>query len=190
MVGTTAATMSGDFIEGGDWLELGFAAGIAFDQQLSDRFSLVAGLSMIQKGGRRLQLSTDSDTTYGFQTAYLELPILVRAAFDISGRNWYLAPVAGLSVGYNLSCGHKPGDRLTFTKTCDEEAPGGVVEKFELAVPVGVHFWRQFEGGSRVLLELQYEIGLTNTFSAATDAGQTARNNVWLFRFGFAVSFH
>ncbi len=62
------------------------------------------------------------------------------------------------------------------------------MEQLELSVPIGLVWSIEFPGGSRfTIADVSYHIGLTNVFSAAKDAGLTAKNAAWVFQFGFAI---
>jgi hypothetical protein len=188
MVGPTAASMSGSFIEQTDGVELGIAATIVLDQQLGERWSLVTGVGWVQKGGKSVVFASAPDSAYGFQSSYLQVPLLARAAFPISGGPWFIAPFAGMAMGLKVGCKYKNADHFEFEEDgCDESTPGGNPESVEFTVPLGMNLWREFPGGSRVVLEARYEPGLTNVFEAASDASHAARNNIFSARFGFLL---
>ena len=126
MAGPSAATMRGDFIEGRNGSELGASFALTLDRELSDRWAFVTGIHMIQKGGKKLTLSSETGNTYGFQTMYLQVPLLARAAFALSDGPWYVAPFSGLAIGLNTSCKHKDGEQFEFEEEgCNEDSPGG-----------------------------------------------------------------
>jgi len=55
-------------------------------------------------------------------------------------------------------------------------------------VPFGAAFAVEFPGGSRfTVLDVGYELGLSNVLGDAKAAGQSAKNGVLSFRFGFAA---
>lgn len=190
MGGFAGATMTGSYIRGSSGPEMGFHFFGMIDREFSERWALEAGVSWMQKGGKKLVLSDHSGEgeTYGFQTSYLQVPVLARITFPISGGPWFFAPFAGAALGANVGCKHKEGDRFEFEEEpCDENSPGGKPKTLELSIPFGVYLWHEFPGESRVLLGLKYEVGLTNAFTAAEEFSQAARNNVFLFLFGFAL---
>jgi len=188
MVGPTAAGMSGSYIEGTDGVELGIGATLVLDHQFGDRWALVTGVGWVQKGGKSVTLSSASDSAYGFQSSYLQVPLLARAALPISGGPWSIAPFVGVAIGLNVGCKHKSADQFEFEEEgCDENSPGGEPRTLEFSAPFGVNVWREFPGGSRIVLEARYEPGLTNTFEAASDDGKSARNNIFAARFGFLL---
>lgn len=185
--GPTASTMSGSFIEGSQGLELGFSGGLVFELEFGQTWSLVSGIHWVQKGGKRLALSTESET-YGFQTAYFQLPVLVRIAFPVSNNAWYVAPFTGLMIAAKVGCKYKPGDQFEFEEEpCDETTPGGMPKSLELSTPFGANVWKEYIGGSRFMLEFRYELGWSNVFSVASDAGQIAKHNALIARFGFTL---
>lgn len=188
LVGPSAATMSGSYIKGSSGLEWGFAAFINIDKEFGDRWSFVTGINVIQKGGKKLMLAIHGDSTYGYQSMYLQLPLLIRAKFPFASGKWYVAPYSGFFIGGNLSMAWKPGEQFEFEEEgADENSPGGKPKKLEMGIPIGLHIWRQFPGGSRFMFDLHYELGLANVFQEAQDAGLKAKNNVICAMFGFSV---
>lgn len=188
MVGPTVASMSGSYIEATDGVELGVGAGLVLDHQFGDRWALVTGIGWVQKGGKSVTLSSAPDSSYGFQSSYLQVPLLARAALPLSGGPWSIAPFAGVAFGLNVGCKYKNADEFEFEEDgCDEDTPGGKPRPIEFSVPFGVNVWREFPGGSRVILEARYELGLTNVFEAASDMSHAARNNIFSARFGFLL---
>lgn len=188
MGGPTAATMSGNYIKSVDGRELGFSFTFSIDRKFGKTWAFVTGFSLVQKGGMHVELSTEPGQKYGYQSSYLQVPLLLRAAFPVFGGSWYIAPFSGLTVGTNAGLKYKDASRFEFEEEgANENSPGGKPEKLELGIPIGAQFWREFPGGSRFMLGVHYEIGLTNIFQGAADAGQTARNSTLIFQFGFAL---
>ncbi|NIA31358.1 MAG: outer membrane beta-barrel protein [Actinobacteria bacterium] len=188
LAGPTAATLSGSYIQGSSGLEMGFSFWLTIERRFNSRWAFETGFGWVQKGGKKILLSGDDSQTYGFQTSYLQIPLLIRATFPIAGGPWYIAPYTGLAIGSNVGCKHKLSDELEFDEEpCDENSPGGKSKTLEFSIPIGAHFWHEFPGGSRFMLDLHYEYGLTNVFTAAADAGQVARNNVLVAMFGFSL---
>jgi hypothetical protein len=189
MAGFAGASMSGSYIESSSGFEKGFHFFATIDREFNDRWSMETGISWIQKGGSKLALSglSADGATYGFQTSYLQVPILVRLNFPISNGPWHVVPFAGLAIGSNAGGKYKDGDRFEFEEdaTLDENSPGGSPKTLELSVPFGSYVWINFPGESRFILGAKFEIGLTNVFTAAEEAGQQARNNVLVLMFGF-----
>jgi len=189
MAGFVGATMGGSYIEGSSGFERGFHGMLSIDREINDRWSIETGFSWMQKGGSKLALSgLDEDgATYGYQFSYIQVPILARLKFPISGGPWHIVPFAGVAIGTNAGGKYKDGDRFEFEEdaTVDENSPGGKAKTLELSVPLGSYFWVEFPGDSRFIFGLKYELGLTNVFTAAEEAGKTARNNALMMMFGF-----
>jgi hypothetical protein len=189
MAGFAGATMNGSYIEGSNGLEMGFHFFVTLDREFNDRWSIESGFSWIQKGGKELSLSGTSQggATHGFQTSYLQVPVLLRLKFPIAGGPWYVVPFAGAAIGTYAGGSYKEGNRFEFAEdaTLDENSPGGKPKSLELSVPFGSYFWINFPGDSRFILGVKFELGLTNVFTAAEDAGQKARNNTLVLMFGF-----
>ncbi len=186
MAGPSLGIMTGSFVDDSGF-EAGFSGGLLLDFQLGEKWAFVTGIQFIQKGALKVKVPSAGGGTHGFQSAYLQVPILGRVAFALSGGPWHLAPFSGFAIGINVGCKSKDGDRFEFEDECDETTPGGNMKTLEYSIPVGLHFWREFPGGSRFMLEARYEFGLNNVFDQAADAGQSARNNVMRFMFGFAL---
>lgn len=190
MAGFVGSSMSGSYIESSSGFEKGFHGMLSIDRELNSRWSIEAGFSWMQKGGSKLALSgvSEGDSTYGYQFSYIQLPILARLKFPISGGPWHIVPFAGVAIGSNAGGKYKNGDSFEFAEDAkvDENSPGGKTETLELSVPFGSYVWIEFPGGSRFSLGLKFEVGLTNVFTAAADAGQTARNQSVMLMFGFA----
>lgn len=184
--GFASASMSGNYIEGSDGREWGFNFFLSLDREISQRWSIETGISWIQKGGQKLQLAGVPDRTVGFQTSYLQLPVLARYKFPVSNGPWHIVPFAGIALGANVGCAHKDGNRFEFEEDpCDENSPGGKPKELELSIPFGSYFWIEYKGGSRFILGLKYDLGLTNVFTAAEETGLQARNGALVFMFGF-----
>lgn len=186
MAGFTGGTISGSYIESSDGLELGFSGSLLVDTKIGSRFTLMAGAGWIQKGGKKLKLADNNETTYGYQSSYIQIPIYFKAAFPIS-RKWSIAPFSGVFFAFHGGTNWKEGEQFTFNNNVDENSPGGKVKNLELGIPIGIDFWIEFEGGSRLILEARYDIGLTNIFEAAAALNNTARNSVLIGMFGFTI---
>jgi len=187
LAGPTAATMTGSYISSKSGLELGFSFLATLDAEFGEHWGVAAGVGWYQKGGNKLQLADqDSGETTGYQTSYLAVPITGRYKFRFS--MFSLAAYTGIEVGFGSSCQVKPGNQFEFDETCEEQTPGGTLEKLEVGIPFGLAWAIEFPGGSRfTIVDASYRMGLTNTLSAAEAAGQTAKNAVWVFQFGFAI---
>jgi Outer membrane protein beta-barrel domain len=187
MAGPTISSMTGSFIEQSDGFEWGVHLKGTFGTRLFGDTWLQTGVGFIQKGGSKLTLSTDDTMTYGFTTAYLQVPFLIRQEFHPGNGPWALGPIVGLSLGSNTGCKTKPGDELEFPYSCADSLPGGDVKSLELALPVGLDVWIEFPGASRFMLEARYEIGLTNVLEEAALLNQSVRQNVLVVMFGFTL---
>jgi hypothetical protein len=190
LAGFATATVGGSYIEGSSGRELGFHAVGVIDREFNDRWAFETGISWIQKGGKKLILSDHaaSGETYGFQTSYLQIPLLIRAKFPISGGPWFIAPFAGIAIGANVGSKHKNGEAFEFEEEgSTANSPGGEPQTLELSVPLGSYLWIEFPGDSRFFFGLKYEVGLTNVYQAAADLDQSSYNKVLVPMFGFVV---
>jgi hypothetical protein len=185
--GPTAATMNGSYITSKSGLELGWSFLLTLDAEFGKNWGVEAGAGWYQKGGNKLQLADQPEgETTGYQTSYLAVPITGRYKFRFS--TFSLAAYTGIKVGWGSSCQVKPGNQFEFDESCEESTPGGTLESLEFAIPFGLAWSIEFPGGSRfTIVDVGYHLGLTNTLSAAKAAGQTAKNGVWVFQFGFAI---
>ena len=189
LAGFATATVGGSYIEGSSGREMGFHGMAVLDREFNDRWSLETGFGWMQKGGKKLTLSDHaaSGETYGFQSSYLEIPILIRAKFPIGG-SWFIAPFAGIAIGANVGSKYKNGEAFEFEEEgSTETSPGGKPQTLELSVPLGSYFWIEFPGDSRFFLGLKYELGLTNVYQAGSDLGQSSHNKVLVPLFGFVA---
>ena len=188
LAGPTAGTISGSYVTDAGSRELGFSGFATLDREFGGIWGLHMALGWTQKGVDQAEVADDPGETWGYSTSYLEVPISVQAKFRFADGKLSLAPHAGIGIGMSLGCKIKPGTQFEFDETCDETTTGGTLQTLDLSVPVGAAFSVEFAGGSRfTILDLAYSFGLTNVFTAAADAGQTARNGVLSFRFGFAM---
>lgn len=188
LAGPTAGTMSGSYVDASSGVEMGFSFLATIDREFGDVLALTLGAGWVQKGGRKLALADAGGDTYGYQTSYVEVPLALSAKFRFASGRLSLAPHAGVAVGFGMGCKVKPGDQFEFDETCGADTPGGEHKSMEVNVPFGVAFAVEFPGGSRfTILDVGYELGLSNVLSAAEAAGQSAKNGVFSFRFGFAV---
>ena len=188
MAGPTASLMSGDYVTSSSGLELGWSFLATLDHEFNETWGLEVGAGWYQKGANRIELADTPGETWGYSTSYFLAPIQVRTKFRVAGGRLSLAPHTGVAVGIALGCKVKPGGQFEFDDKCEESSPGGTLEKLELSVPIGVAFSVEHPGGSRfTVIDLQYHLGLTNAFSAAKDAGMSAKNGMFVFQFGFAI---
>jgi len=186
LAGPTASTMTGDYINSTSGLELGFSFLLTMDREFGDHWAFATAVGWMQKGGEKLELADQGGDQYGYSTSYVVVPLNVRYKFRFS--RFSLAPYTGIDIGVNLGCKVKPSSQFEFDETCEEGSPGGTMEKLELSVPIGLVWSIEFPGGSRfTIADVSYNVGLTNVFSAAKDAGLTAKNAVWVYQFGFAI---
>ena len=125
MAGPVAATISGSYIESSNGLELGFSAQLVIDHRLGNRYTVMAGVGWIQKGGKKLRLADHDESTYGYQSSYVQIPVHFKAAFPIS-RHWSMAPFSGIFFAFNLSAKWKEGHRFEFKHDVDDNSPGGI----------------------------------------------------------------
>lgn len=179
--------MTGSYITSKSGLELGFSFLATLDREFGDHWAFATGVGWYQKGGNKLQLSDQPDGEItGFQTAYVSVPLTGRYKFRFS--TFSLQAYTGVEVGIGMGCQVKPGNQFEFDDTCEEDTPGGTLESLEFGIPFGLAWSIEFAGGSRfTIVDASYHLGLTNTLSAAKEAGQTAKNGVWVFQFGFAI---
>ncbi|UCG86639.1 MAG: PorT family protein [Gemmatimonadota bacterium] len=184
--GPTVSTMTGDYITSTSGLELGFSFLATLDREFGEHWGIEAGVGWYQKGGEKLELADEGGDRYGYSTSYLEVPLKVRYKFRFS--NFSLAPYSGVAIGLGLGCKFKPSEQFEFDDVCDEGTPGGNLQSAEVGIPIGLTWSIEFPGGSRfTIADVSYHLGLTNVFSVAKNAGQTARNSVWVYQFGFAL---
>jgi hypothetical protein len=184
--GPTFGDMTGDFVEGSEGREVGVYLAVTVERQIGGNFALVTGVAFMQKGGMKLSLSSHDDR-WGFRTTYLQIPLLLRHAFQIPNSRWSIAPYAGPALNLNTGCALKDADHFHFDLECEEGSPGGVPKSMEVSAPIGVAFWHEFEGGSRFVLETRLDLGFSNVFEEAGDLGMSARNNVLQAMFGFSL---
>lgn len=188
LAGPTAGMMGGSYVDASTGVEMGFSFLATVDREFGDVFAVTLGAGWVQKGGRKLALADAGGDTYGYQTSYVQVPLSLSAKFRFSGGRLSLAPHAGVAVGFGMGCKVKPGDQFEFDDSCGTDTPGGELTSVELSVPFGAAFAVEFPGGSRfTVLDVGYELGLSNVLGAAEAAGQSAKNGVLSFRFGFAA---
>jgi hypothetical protein len=186
MFGPTASSMTGDYIVSSSGLELGVSFLATLDREFGKHFAFATGIGWYQKGGEKLELADQGGSRFGYSTSYLKVPLKAHYKFRFS--TFSLAPYTGIEVGIGLGCKVKPSEQFEFDEACEEDTPGGTLEKLDLSVPIGLTWSIEFPGGSRfTIADVSYHVGLTNVFSAAQAAGQKARNAVWVYQFGFAI---
>jgi hypothetical protein len=187
IAGPTASSLSGSYVTDAGSRELGFSFLATLDREFGRVWGIQVGVGWVQKGGDNTALAGTTGT-WGYSTSYVEVPISLQAKFRFANGKLSLAPHAGIGIGLGMGCQVKPGTQFEFEDKCDETTTGGTLESLELSVPFGAAFSVEFAGGSRfTILDLAYDYGLSNVFTAAADAGQTARNGALSFRFGFAM---
>lgn len=188
LAGPTAGQMSGSYIDASSGVEMGFSFLATLDREIGNVFAVTLGAGWVQKGGSKLALADAGGDTFGYQTSYVEIPLSLSAKFRFSNGRLSLAPHAGVAVGFGMGCKVKPGEQFEFDETCGADTPGGELTSLELSAPFGVAFAVEFPGGSRfTVLDVGYSLGLSNVLGAADAAGQSAKNGVFSFRFGFAA---
>lgn len=191
MGGPTFSTMNGSFIDGSDGIEVGFSAALRVDKSMGKNWSFVTGIQWIQKGGKRLELPGSGGEQHTFVTQYLQFPLMLRKSFAISDGPWHIAPFTGLNLGMGLGCKSKKGDVFEFDDPCDDASFSGDIGSLELSVPIGTNLWIEFEGGSRFIFETRYELGISNVFNLASEAGLASKNKTMIIGvIGFSFPFN
>jgi hypothetical protein len=184
--GPTVSTMSGDYITSTSGLELGFSFVALIDREFGEHWGIEAAVGWYQKGGEKLELADSAGARFGYSTSYLEVPLKVRYKFRFAKMS--LAPYSGVAIGVGLGCKWKPSTQFEFDDECDVGTPGGNLKPVDVGIPIGLVWSIEFPGGSRfTIADVSYHLGLTNVFEAAKGAGQSARNSVFVYQFGFAI---
>ncbi len=187
LAGPTAGMMSGSYVDASSGVEMGFSFLATLDREFGDVLAVTVGAGWVQKGGRRLVLA-ETVGTHGYQTSYVEVPVSLSAKFRLANGRLSLAPHAGVAVGFGMGCKWKPGEQFEFEGTCAADEPGGELSSIDVGIPIGVTFAVEFPGGSRfTIADVGYELGLSNVLSGAEATGQSVKNGVFSYRFGFAV---
>ena len=142
-------------------IRAGVAAGVEFEYQVSDIFSLSAGALYSMQGCK----FTEDKVDYTSKLDYINVPILANV-YVVKG----LAVKLGLQPGFNVS--HKLSvDKGSTSGSTD--IPG--VKSVDLSIPVGLSY--EF---SNVVFDARYNFGCTKTFEKAD-----SRHSVFQFTVGY-----
>ena len=178
IAGPTYATLRGGLIR-----EVEPAFGATLGLQLlftpSSRWMIGLETKFIQKGGSNVPFAVE---TVDYRLSFLELPITIHYAAFILG-DWWVGPHVGFAVGANLGCDYRVGTAFGYS-TCTRTSPGGEAMGAELGIPFGVSARKVYGGGSVLMLEARYALGITPVLETADGS---ASDTVVEIRFGFAI---
>ncbi len=153
----------------------GFLGGAFAQARLSDLFSVQLEAFYTQKGFE--VSSAAGKATYRLD--YLEFPLTAKATFGTGPLRPYL--FAGPNVGYRLSAdvdtGVGSGDFRDTTRTTD------------IGVDFGTGVTYRLSGGTGLLLEGRYSVGLVNIFSTGPVGGTVNTRDLKILA-GVAFEFH
>jgi hypothetical protein len=155
----------------------GFNAGADLAFWLSPMFAIEAGAAYSQKGATAAEAGIEGT----FAINYLDVPALF-AVYVPTGSNLTFRLFAGGVASFEMSCKVKlsvPGE-ASVTQDCDDENVGAR-KKFYFSIPVGGGVGFPVGPGS-LLLDLDYQIGLTNL---SDETGETAKLNVFQVSLGY-----
>lgn len=148
----------------------GFALGLSMQHHLSAVLSFVPEAMYVTKG---FELESDGDA-FGLGLGYLEVPLLVRAAFGAAGaatRPWV---TAGPVVAFKLSC-----NAATTTDGVEVEADCTELDEEEdpaefRSIDFGMMFGAGVDFG-RFGVSVRYDLGLANILDTTEDVSYRNR---------------
>lgn len=164
----------------------GYFFGVDVEYYLNERFSLSAGLNSSQAGTGWEDYDYNLNGTYvevtesALKTSYVSVPLTV---------NWYVLKGLALKTGVQFS-------HLTRAKnySLTEYSEGGVdytttaesnckndFNKFDVSIPIGLSYEFKFP----IVLDLRYNMGLTNVNKHDAIDGKDHRNMQFVFTFGY-----
>ena len=173
--------LSGDITLKKDFL-LGFEAGVEAEYQLTDRFSMSAGLNYALQGGKWkdfVRPGIEIKKTK-LQMGYIQLPIMA---------NYYLTEGLALKAGvqFGLTIHAHIKSKLwgnTSSGTVSEDVDEDVMKyfnKLDISIPFGVSF--EFE--NNMVLDVRYKLGLSIVDKSDEDSRGSMRNRVFTISFGY-----
>lgn len=168
-VGLNVAQMTN--ADGAD-ARLGLVAGAELDYQLTDMFSLTAGMLYSQQG---CTLDEDmADATVKLD--YINIPILANF-YVVDG----FALKIGLQPGFLVNDKIKvSGNGMSVEVGVEDVFDGSSLKNVDFSIPVGASY--EF---SNVKLDVRYNFGLTPVIK---EFGESSRNSVFLMTVGYKFS--
>lgn len=148
---------------------IGFAAGAEFEYQITQRFSLSAGLLYSMQGAKESANSQGVKVKMTVKTDYINIPILA---------NIYVAQ------GFALKLGIQPGFNVNSSYTASAqgiEVSGSLsdvgvnIKSFDFAIPVGLSY--EF---NNFVIDGRYNIGATKMVD-----NSDSKNSVFQFTVGY-----
>ena len=170
----------------------GLIIGADMDYQLSELFSLSAGINWAMAGcGWEDYEKKENGLTYELndpriQTAYLNIP--VTANFYVwkglalrTGLQMGFLTVANLMETVNISGSHD-GKNVKMSIDTDESVKNQF-NKFDLSIPVGV----SYEFNNHLVLDARYNIGITKVNKDSEPGGKDNHNGSFSITIGYKI---
>jgi hypothetical protein len=156
----------------------GFIGGGFANFQLGETFFLQPELLYAQKGAKDAFDGIDST----IKLDYLQIPVLLGAAFGIGDGGITPRVFAGPQVGFELSCNVSAEiEGISASADCTEaeietkSVDFGLVFGAGLGIPVG---------GFEIVIDGRYDLGLTNVDDSDSTFDVSAKNRAWEFMAG------
>jgi len=173
--GVNFATLSGDDIDDADSRTTLNVGGFV-TLPVSSVFGIQIGAGFTSKGAE----STEDGTTVSFNLSYIEIPVLAKISVPSTG-NVGLHFLAGPAISFRTSCSFDAeGGGVSLSVDCDDTsifADGGKIKKTDFGVMVGAGLDFSLAPNTSLLVELMYNLGLSELGDSGVD--DNAKNRVF-----------
>jgi len=148
----------------------GYNVGVLFDFLNNDNFNIVTGLKISSKGMKYISVNGQLETEYKYKTTNLDLPICVKAGYEIDD-NFKLFGLGGGYLGYGLS-GTYYEDGEGFDIGWEDECETGLKRlDYGIVIGAGVRY-------KSIQLTVDYQIGLKNLSQMVETPDVSMKNRV------------
>ena len=160
----------------------GFVAGAEAEYQLTETFSLSAGLDFAMQGGKwkdfeRMNVQVKNTK---LQLGYIQLPLMA---------NWYVGEGLSLKAGVQFGMMVHAHLKSYISGTVDgkpyhEDVDERVMDDFH-RLDISIPFGLSYEFDNHLVLEARYKLGLTLVDKSDEDSRGSMRNRVFTISFGY-----
>ena len=168
----------------------GFVAGAFITYLFTPYFGIQPEVFYVRKGASFESIPGGATEKRSTTTAYLEIPILFKARYPVTGGQWPLtfSVVAGPAVGLLQSCTVDYPDGASLA--CEDVPPNLYSDD---PVPAGIDFSGIFGIGldyNHFAFQARYDLSITDSYSDVSTLAPILKNVAWELTLGYKFAIH
>lgn len=176
----TVKTQPKYLIEGFPWkTKKGLIGGAFISLELLKGLSIQPEVLYVQKGARLVDTEYDFEARFNFE--YLEVPVLLKVDLNLEGS----AVVPSIFFGPFFSFNNKANVTLIEASLEETEDIKADLEKSEYGLTFGMMLVQKW-GPGKFLVDVRYDLGLTNILIPESGWTDTMKTRTWLFMAGYS----